>query len=77
MLDALVGLTQLTSDKMQAVEWLGLALKHPALYEYTRETVDSILEQLKAEFSESEIEAGLKRGESQNLGDVAQSILNS
>jgi tetratricopeptide (TPR) repeat protein len=77
VLDALVGLTQLTPDKMQAVEWLGLALKHPALYEYTRETVDSILEQLKAEFSESENEAGLKRGESQDLGDVAQSILNS
>lgn len=78
VLDFLAGLANVlahTGQPERANELLGVALHHPALVDETRqEHVAPLLADLRAQFPEDEVEAGLARGQARELAEVVAEV---
>lgn len=75
MLEILIGLAALQTDSVRALEWLGLVLNHPSLFEGTRKVAAPVLDNLRNTFSEENIQAGLARGQALDLNTVVAEVL--
>jgi predicted ATPase len=74
-LDDLVGLAGVMARAgraERALELLGLALHHPAIWGETRSTIESLLTDLRAKLPPDVVEAGLERGKSLELEAAAE-----
>ena len=76
VMDNLVGLAGVTPDEQQALELLGFALDHPSTIAGTSQEAQPILDALRENLSEDEVEAGLARGKARELDEVVSSILS-
>jgi hypothetical protein len=74
-LACLAGVMARTGQAERALELLGLALHHPAIWDETRSTIESLLTDLRAKLPPDAIEAALGRGQSLELETVVAEIL--
>jgi serine/threonine protein kinase/tetratricopeptide (TPR) repeat protein len=65
--ESLAGMAAMAADPLQAVEWLGLVLEHPATSQSTRKMATTILDKLRLTLPPAFIEAHLERGKALDL----------
>jgi hypothetical protein len=59
----------------EAIEWIGLALGHPANDFLGRRYLEQVLSEIRGDLSEDEVQAALKRGATLDLDAVINNLL--
>jgi hypothetical protein len=65
-----------SGDVIKAVEWIGLALHHPAGDFVSRRYTQQVLGEIRGDLSEPEVQAALERGAKLDLDAVVQELLS-
>jgi serine/threonine protein kinase/tetratricopeptide (TPR) repeat protein len=77
ILEGVGGIAPLNPDRTQAVQWLGLVLNHPAMFDNIRHDITPILDQLRQDLTEAEVETALAEGQTLELSSVVEDILQT
>jgi serine/threonine protein kinase/tetratricopeptide (TPR) repeat protein len=65
-----------SGDVIKAVEWIGLALHHPASDFVSRRYTQQVLGEIRGDLSEPEVQAALERGAKLDLDALIQELLS-
>ena len=77
MMEILIGLAEIADDPQTAVHWLGLVHNHTATSQATRDLIPPILEEMKSQLSSEELDAWFQHGQSLELAEVIDSVLDA
>jgi serine/threonine protein kinase/tetratricopeptide (TPR) repeat protein len=68
-------LSALRGNLEQGLEWIGLALNHPALNFDQRREAERVLSEIRGDLDEGKVQAALQRGAKLDLGEVVEGLL--